>query len=443
MKWSIGISVLVLVVSTLYLGYIPEQSDFNQIIASATMAFLGYGLLAFYFKPSVKMIFLVGVGIRVVLIYAFPNLSDDIYRFLWDGQLTGLGLNPYGYLPSELNGSVVGLNATLFEKMNSPDYYTIYPPFAQLIFYISTWFSEDIFRMSLVIKFFFLLAEIFTFLGLIKVLEALKMDVSKVSIYFLNPLIIVEGMVNLHFEIIMIVFLVWSLYFIFVRQNLIKGAFLFALSISAKLLPLMFLPYFFFKMSGKKRINFFTYGLMFLLVIFSPIIFGLDFKNFGLSIDLYFQKFEFNGGIYYLLRYLGRLLTGYNQIQIIGPLLGLIAMILIVSRAYKSRHLKLKAFINFAFFAFLCYLFLTTTVHPWYLCIPVLFSVAVKWRFAVIWSFLIFCTYINYSYDPYLENLWIVTIEYILVFGWVIYELFQYRKQSRFIENKKIINGPD
>ena len=443
MKWSLGISILVLVLSTLYLGYVPQQSDFSQIITSATLAFVGYGLLAFCFKPSIKTIFLAGVGIRVVLIYAFPNLSDDIYRFLWDGQLTGLGLNPYGYLPSELNGSVEGLNAVLFDKMNSPEYYTIYPPFAQLIFYISTWFSEDIFRMSLIIKIFFLLAEVFTFLGMIKVLEALKMNVSNVSIYFLNPLIMVEGMVNLHFEIIMIVFLVWALYFIFVKQKIFPGALLFALSISAKLLPLMFLPYFFFKMNGRKRIHFFIYGLVILVALFSPIILGLDFKNFGSSIDLYFQKFEFNGGIYYLLRYIGKLLTGYNQIQIIGPLLGISAMVLIISRAFKSRQFKLKEFANFAFFAFLSYLFLTTTVHPWYLCIPILFSVVVQWRFAVVWSFLIFWTYVNYSYDPYWENLWVVALEYILVFGVLLYELFLDGKLFRGIENKKIVTHLD
>ena len=91
----------------------------------------------------------------MILLFAFPNLSDDIYRFVWDGNLIGLNINPYGSMPSELVGqNNPGLSMDLYAQMNSPDYYTIYPPVTQLIFYISTWFSGNIFYSSLTIKLF-------------------------------------------------------------------------------------------------------------------------------------------------------------------------------------------------------------------------------------------------------------------------------------------------
>ena len=172
-----------------------------------------------------------------------------------------------------------------------------------------------------------------TFLGILKILQSQKRIQSLSIIYFLNPLILVEGMVNLHCEIIMIAFLIWGIYYIFIKKSIGLGALLFTLSIASKLLPIMFLPFFFFGLKRKERIRFFTIGLICMGIAFSPIIFGLDFQNFGSSIDLYFQKFEFNGGIYYLLRYLGKLWSGYNLIHYLGPLLGLGALCLITRKA--------------------------------------------------------------------------------------------------------------
>ena len=129
-----------------------------------------------------------------------------------------------------------------------------------------------------------------------------------------------------------------------------------------------------------------------------------------------------------MLRYIGQLMTGYNLIHYVGPLMGIIAVGLITKKAYVQKAYSMEAFLHFAFFSFCTYLFLATTIHPWYLTIPVLLSVFVHWKFAVVWSFLIMLTYINYSYEPYFENLWIGGLEYLLVFGFLFWE---YRNSVR------------
>ena len=111
MKGLHALSVFVLVAAISYLGIVPAQSDFIQIIISVILAFSAYLYLSFFDTPSIKVIFAVGILIRIILLFAFPNLSDDIYRFVWDGSLIGLGINPYGSMPSDLiNSNVEGLS---------------------------------------------------------------------------------------------------------------------------------------------------------------------------------------------------------------------------------------------------------------------------------------------------------------------------------------------
>jgi len=410
------VPILLLIVSITYVGFVPTQSDFINIILPFGCGFASY-LYLLYRKINLSSILTIGILLRVVLIFAFPNLSDDIYRFVWDGQLTSRGINPYGYLPSEIVSDYgSAYMQMLFSEMNSPDYFTIYPPFTQLIFYLSTWAGDNILANSYIVKVFFLIAEVATFLGIVKILDHLNKSRALVAIYFLNPLVLLEGMGNLHFEIVMVAFLVWAIYFSFINVKLHLAALFFTLSIASKLLPLMFLPFFLFHLKGNDRIRFFGYGLLMCTVAFLPIALGLDFSNFASSIDLYFQKFEFNASVYYLLRYLGQLWSGYNLIHYIGPLLGLIAVILIVKKAISSGY-SLDSFIRFGFFSFCLYLVLATTVHPWYLCIPILFSVFINGKWVIVWSLVIMLSYINYSYDPYFENLWMVAIEYACVFA--------------------------
>jgi hypothetical protein len=44
------------------------------------------------------------------------------------------------------------------------------------------------------------------------------------------------------------------------------------------------------------------------------------------------------------------------------------------------------------------------------------------WRFPLVWSFLIMLTYTNYLTEPYQENLWLVTVEYLAVAGFAFWE---------------------
>ena len=74
---------------------------------------------------------------------------------------------------------------------------------------------------------------------------------------------------------------------------------------------------------------------------------------------------------------------------------------------------------------FTCYLLLSMTIHPWYVIMPVAMCLFTNYRYPILWSGLIMMTYINYADEVYHENLWLVALEYVLVFGFMGWEFWK------------------
>ncbi len=408
-----------------FLGYYPQQSDFGLLLPGFLVAFLGYYFFCTKLAPQQSLSFWLGVAViaRGILLFSLPNLSDDLYRFIWDGRLLHQGINPFEQLPGYYllaGNEVEGITQALFDQLNSPEYFTIYPPVCQGIFAFSTWlFPKNILGTVVTMKAFFLFFEVGTiFLG-IRLLDHFKLDRKQMLWYALNPLIILELTGNLHFEALMVFFLTAAIYF-YVKSNLKLSAMAMGFSIATKLLPLMFLPFFIRRLGWKKAMIYFIVIGITVVVLFAPLFNSVFLSNLGSSIGLYFQRFEFNGSIYYLLRWLGQVITGYNLIRFIGPGLALIVFVKIISRAFKETDLSTLQLLRQMLYALTLFLFCTTTVMPWYLSGLILFSVFTGHRYPAVWSLLILLTYVNYSYPIFEENLWVVALEYTVVgyFWW-------------------------
>ena len=68
-------------------------------------------------------------------VWAEPLLSDDVFRYVWDGRVWAAGVNPYVYAPAE--AALAGLrDEAIWPHINHPEVPTIYPPLAQLVFLI-------------------------------------------------------------------------------------------------------------------------------------------------------------------------------------------------------------------------------------------------------------------------------------------------------------------
>lgn len=416
---------LSLVSLTIGFGLLIGQNDFAELIFFYGFFFIVYLVICRYTAGNRVVNILLGLALflRLMLVFVMPNLSDDIYRFIWDGRLIINGISPFAELPSYYIDNEITLNGidkNLFNQLNSPNYFTVYPPVPQSVFaWASFVFPKNVWGSMVVMKSVLLLFEAGTFFLLLKLLKHFSLPRKNVLLYALNPLIILDTFANVHFEIVMIFFVLFALWLL-VKHKWVFSAFAMSLAIASKLIPLMLLPFFIKKLGWKKAVGYFaivgfTTGLLFL-----PF-FNFDtIKNLGNSLDLYFQRFEFNASVYYVFRYIGLRISGYNLIQVLGPVLAFVTAVSIFVMAFWKN--KNRTIPTLWLFAMTIFLLLATTVHPWYLSLAIALCVLTRFRYPIIWSGLIMLTYINYSYGEYHENLWLVALEYVLLFGFVWWE---------------------
>ena len=154
----LGISLAIYVFITYFLR--REQSGW--LLGAYSLLFILYLVLVWLAKEEeVKGLAYASLLLRLSLLLALPNLSDDIYRFVWDGRLLAQGINPFTHLPSYYaDKGVPGLEPSLFARLNSPEYFTIYPPVAQLTFWFSALIAPDsVWASGVIMRFFNLAAE--------------------------------------------------------------------------------------------------------------------------------------------------------------------------------------------------------------------------------------------------------------------------------------------
>ncbi|MCB9617089.1 MAG: hypothetical protein H6722_32060 [Sandaracinus sp.] len=97
------------------------------------LAFVPYAPLALAGRELPWRVVLGLVAVAALgLVIAPVALSDDLYRFLWDGRVTVHGLDPYAYPPS--HPALAFLRDAHHAHVNHADIPTIYPPGAQLLF---------------------------------------------------------------------------------------------------------------------------------------------------------------------------------------------------------------------------------------------------------------------------------------------------------------------
>ena len=162
-------------------------------------------------------------------------------------------------------------------------------------------------------------------------------------------------------------------------------------------------------------------------------------QGMGSSISLYFQKFEFNASIYYVVREIGYAVKGWNIIGTAGKYLALTTFLAIMVLAWWSpRKLTWPQAMMWSLFI---YLLLTTTVHPWYITPLVLLTIFGKFRFAVLWSVVAIVSYAGYQVQGYQENLFLVMAEYLAVFLCLFWELKRYGGTPNLFNFKSVTSA--
>nr|WP_230080201.1 mannosyltransferase [Winogradskyella marina] len=476
----------------LWFAYAIVRTNTIQLLFAYVLLFaFAYKIISSseFNSSKFKLLVVFSIVLRLLFLFATPNLSQDFYRFIWDGRMILEGFNPYLYTPDSFMDSgkfPVAQAQELYNGMGelSASHYTNYPPINQVLFTVAALFSgHSILGSAIVMRLIIIVADIGTLYFGKKLLERLNLPSKRIFWYILNPFIIIELTGNLHFEGVMIFFLIWSLYLL--HSGKWKwAAVVFACSISVKLIPLMLLPLFFgwfrknsvisndiekpkkpfiptdigsaegdipvnlnlsnkdastalnmpsknktskvfktIKVSYQKLITFYIIIGLTTLLLFLPF-FSMEFvTNYSKTVGLWFGNFEFNASIYYLARAIGYAQTGYNEIAIIGKILPVISVLIILGLSIFKPNNSLPKLMTSMLLALSFYLFLSTTVHPWYIATLVVLSLFTNYKFPLVWSLVVVLSYLAYSNTDNSENLWIIAIEYVIVFSVFIWEV--------------------
>ncbi|WP_335964925.1 mannosyltransferase [Galbibacter sp. PAP.153] len=419
-------------------AYDLERTDTVKLMGIYVALFYFYYKTIQFEKGNFNFLLVFGMLSRIVFIVAVPNLSQDFYRFLWDGKLIADGINPFIHTPLQLmqDGNFnAGDYRELLQGMGnlSAGHYSNYPPVNQLFFFLGNFFGKtNILGSIIFIRICIILADIGILYFGKKILTHLNFPKHQIFWYFLNPFIIIELTGNLHFEGIMLFFFVVALYFI-IQKKWVAGALFMGVSISVKLLPLVFLPFFIRWFKSENNFNaknisrlLLFYAVVFItfLATFIPFVSSELMSRYVETIGLWFNKFEFNASFYYLVREIGFYMKGYNIIETAGTRMAFIVFLFILGLAFIRKNHQLKTFMVSLLMAISFYYSMSTTVHPWYIATPVLLCIFTTYKFPIVWSLVVILSYQAYANANYQENLWLIAVEYCILYGCFLKEVY-------------------
>jgi len=164
---------------------------------------------------------LLGIVVRFAFITQEPVLSDDIYRYYWDGRLAAVGVNPFAQPPAA--ESLEEYRDSYWKLVAHKKVRTIYPPVAQAFFAACYKIRPGVTS----IKFALVMADIALIGALACLLAELGKPVRLVLLYAMSPLAILEtshsGHVDALGALLLVVALIFALKSKWIRAGIFCG----------------------------------------------------------------------------------------------------------------------------------------------------------------------------------------------------------------------------
>jgi len=297
------------------------------------------------------MALLLAVGLvpRLLLLPAEPALSEDAYRYLWDGRLVAHGQNPFSKPPSD--PAFASWHDGLYARLNHADVPTIYPPAAQGLFALAWRLggAPVAWKALIAWKALLLLLEAALVAGLAALLRRRGLPVYRLLLYYWNPLVVVECYGSGHVDLAAAAFLILALLFLETGRRVPAGVAVAAAAL-VKLVPVLWFP----ALARRREWIPLVVAGAFFALLYLPFL-GAGSTLFE-GLRTYARHWEFNGSVYAVIRPFFR--TGDEPRWILAA--GLAAAVLAI--AWRARTLS-----GALLAAWMAFLLLSPTVYPWYL----------------------------------------------------------------------------
>jgi hypothetical protein len=189
-------------------------------------------------RPSALLpVIAIAIGLRLLLLFAPPFMSSDVYRYVWDGKVQAAGINPYAYIAAD--PVLASLRDTsIYPRINRVDYaHTIYPPAAQIIFAAVGGLHPTVTAMKCAM----LVLEACGIAAMLCLLNTARLPLSRILIYAWNPLPAWAIALDGHIDGAMIGLLGAALLAACARYRALSGALLGA-AILTKFFPVVVAP---------------------------------------------------------------------------------------------------------------------------------------------------------------------------------------------------------
>jgi hypothetical protein len=181
------------------------------------------------------IVFAVALAARVALLPVTPTLSDDVYRYVWEGRVAAHGGDPWRARPADPSLAPLRDRA-IHPRVNHPELASIYPPLAIAGFAAVAALSPTV----AAVKAWVVLHDLALVLLLIAWARRRGLGAGAAIAYAWNPLVVVEYAGSGHYDPIGIVWLVAALLLAERRPALSAAAV--AIGTLTRLVPLVALP---------------------------------------------------------------------------------------------------------------------------------------------------------------------------------------------------------
>lgn len=205
-------------------------------------------------KGSMVLVVLGALLLRGAGLSSWPDVSDDIHRYVWEGQLVLEGVSPYAFAPDSASlESLRAANPEVFDAMNNKGVSAAYPPVTQaacaMVVGLAKWLEvSPLFSLRV----FFALCDLLVLWPLCVLLRRLAQPLSLCVLWAWSPLVVLEFSGSGHFDSLGILLLVSALA-IFTSAGEGKkwlGVPVWSGAVLVKYLPLVALPFLLRKSGG-------------------------------------------------------------------------------------------------------------------------------------------------------------------------------------------------